>query len=88
MQVIGLAVVLAVSLILAPLVGEAQQQPWKVPRVGVLSPFSSSPASGILPHGRTRYPTVRRQLASKTSIFGPIAVWHRGCLFRERPTDF
>ena len=53
MRVIGLAVVLAVSLILAPLVGEAQQQPWKVPRVGVLSPFSSSPASGILPHGRT-----------------------------------
>jgi hypothetical protein len=53
MQVIGLAVVLAVSLILAPLVGEAQQQPCKVPRVGVLSPFSSSPASGILPHGRT-----------------------------------
>jgi hypothetical protein len=44
--------------------------------------------SGILPHGRTRYPTVRRQLASKTSIFGPIAAWHRGCLLRNRPTDF
>ncbi len=42
MRLIGLAIVLAVGLILAPLVGEAQQQPRKVPRVGVLSPFSSS----------------------------------------------
>src|SRR5262245_2550737 len=42
MRVIGLAVALTVSLILVPLVGKARQQPRKVPRVGVLSPFSSS----------------------------------------------
>src|SRR5262245_20959251 len=42
MRVIGLAVALTVSLILVPLVGKARQQPRKVPRVCVLSPFSSS----------------------------------------------
>ena len=46
MRRIGLAVIFAVSLILAPLVGESQQQPRKVPWVGVLSPFSSSFAPG------------------------------------------
>jgi hypothetical protein len=35
MRLIGLAVILSVSLILAPLVAKAQQ-PGKVPRVGVL----------------------------------------------------
>src|SRR5262245_40163878 len=45
MRRIGLAVVLAVSLILAPLVGEAQQA-GKVARIGYLS--SSTPESGRL----------------------------------------
>jgi hypothetical protein len=41
MRLIGLAVILTVSLILAPLAGEAQEG-GKVYRIGVLSPFSSS----------------------------------------------
>src|SRR5437867_5395207 len=36
MRLIGLAVVLTLSLVLAPLAAKAQQQPGKVPRVGVL----------------------------------------------------
>src|SRR2546425_4781484 len=45
MRLIGLAVVLAVSLILAPLAGEAQQ-PTKIRQVGylVLAPLSETPS--------------------------------------------
>ena len=44
MRLVGLAVVLAVSCVLAPLAGEAQQA-GKVPRVGVLYPGGSAPLS-------------------------------------------
>jgi hypothetical protein len=43
MRRIGLTVVLMVSWVLAPLVGEAQQQPGKVCRIGFLG--STSPTS-------------------------------------------
>jgi hypothetical protein len=45
MRLIGLAVVLTVSLTLAPLAGEAQQ-PGKVYRVGTLGIKASDPAEG------------------------------------------
>jgi hypothetical protein len=45
MRLIGLVVILAVSLVLAPLADEAQELE-KVPRIGVLSPQKSTePAS-------------------------------------------
>jgi hypothetical protein len=47
MRLIGLAVVLALSLTLAPLAVEAQQ-PGKVYRVGVLTNKASDPAEGRL----------------------------------------
>jgi hypothetical protein len=48
MRLIGLAVILAVSLTLAPLVGEAQH-PGKVYRLGILSHLPSTcPALGTL----------------------------------------
>jgi hypothetical protein len=43
MRLIGLAVVLTLSLVLAPLVAEAQQ-PGKVYRVGILTNKASDPA--------------------------------------------
>ena len=46
MRLIGLAVVLALSLMLAPLVAEAQREA-KVPRIGVL--LTGSPPRGNLP---------------------------------------
>ena len=43
MRRIGLAVVLALGLVLAPLAAGAQQTPGKVPRVGDLSPGMPPP---------------------------------------------
>jgi putative ABC transport system substrate-binding protein len=56
MRVIGLAVVLAVSLVLAPLVTQGQQQPGKVYRIGVLS---SGAALGDAAGSEPRNPILR-----------------------------
>jgi hypothetical protein len=46
MRLIRLAVILTVGLALAPLAGEAQQPP-RIPRIGVLWPYSPSVASSL-----------------------------------------
>src|SRR5262245_60969955 len=60
MRRVGLAVVVTLCLILAPLAGEAQQTPGKVPRVGVLSPGKPPPDDAF--HQRDRFEAGLREL--------------------------
>ena len=60
MRRIGLAVVLALGLVLAPLVAGAQQTPGKVPRVGVLSPGKPPPDDAF--HQRDMFEAGLREL--------------------------
>src|SRR5262249_44466177 len=60
MRLIGLVVVVILCVILAPLAGEAQQTPGKVPRVGVLSPGKPPPDDAF--HQRDRFEAGLREL--------------------------